>query len=111
MEEITIGEYARTDNGLIGKYFINKNSFNVLKINEKEIGIDIENDIVKHSKNIIDIVELYDYVNYFPVFNIIEYENGKKELILATRTVLENQDIETILTHEQMENNCYRIGE
>lgn len=114
-ENIKIGEYCRTDNGLIGKYYINKNSFNVLKINEKEIGIDIEKDIIKHSKDIIDLIEKNDYVNGYLVTD--------KYLLNGEITVLEttgdyknakclcNGDIETILTKEMFEANCYKIKE
>lgn len=104
MEEIQVGEYCRTDKGIIFKIDEEKKNLDIVNFLDVEYG-----KIVKHSKNIIDIIELYDHVNHFPVFDIIEYENGKKELRLATGNILENKDIETILTHEQYENNCYRL--
>ena len=55
--EIKVNDYVRTDNGIIGKYKVNKNWINVIETNNKDIGIDIEKDIVKHSKNIIDLIE------------------------------------------------------
>lgn len=104
MEEIKVGEYVRDNKGYIREI----NSDFQLKYLKKIIE---GNEIKKHSKNKTDIVELYDYVNYFPVIDIITYENGKKNIKLFTGKILENKDIETILTHEQYENNCYRIGE
>lgn len=55
--EIKVGEYVRLDDGTVGKYQINKNWINVVETNDKYIGFDIENDIVKHSPNLIDIIE------------------------------------------------------
>lgn len=51
--EIKVGEYVRLDDGTVGKYQIN----NVVETNDKYIGFDIERDIVKHSPNLIDIIE------------------------------------------------------
>lgn len=55
--EIKVGEYVRLDDGTVGKYQINKNWINVVETNDKYIGFDIERDIVKHSPNLIDIIE------------------------------------------------------
>ena len=70
--------------------------------------------IVKHSKNIIDLIEVGDFANGYKIIkinhkdkwiviqNINEFgENGKKVL-------LENE-IETILTKEQYMQNCYTV--
>ena len=108
---IEVGEYIRLDDGTIGKYQENKNWINVVETNDKYIGFDIENDIVKHSKNIIDLIEVGDFVNKEPVEKI---EKDEFDLIGITTTVefLYNpEDIKTILTHEQYEQNCYKIGE
>lgn len=62
MEEIEVGEYIRTCTGEIYKY-------------EKSIEYTYKCDnfygrIVKHSKNIIDLIEKEDYVNGYRVENI-----------------------------------------
>ena len=38
-------------------------------------------------------------------------ENGDKWIHNLNGLLLYNEDIKKILTHEQYENNCYRIGE
>ena len=55
--EIKVGDWVRLDDGTVGKYQINKNWINVVETNDKYIGFDIEKDIVKHSPNLIDIIE------------------------------------------------------
>lgn len=58
MGEIKVGEYVRTDNGIIGKYVKFRGFEDSIETNNKWIGFDIEKDIVKHSPNIIDLIEV-----------------------------------------------------
>lgn len=67
--EIEVGEYVRTRNGLIDKidrYCFSSNIYyctNGICIDkENRIGVFLK-DIVNHSKDIIDLIELGDYVN------------------------------------------------
>ena len=64
--------------------------------------------IVKHSKQLIDLIEIGDYVNGKYVKEIKGYGNGKS--ILALIGIIEEQDIQTILTKEQYMANCYKVG-
>ena len=71
-------------------------------------------DIVKHSKNIIDLIEVGDFIEvHFPVRNKIRKiyvdEYFENSMVLNGITS-KNLILKTILTHEQYENNCYRIG-
>ena len=71
--------------------------------------------MVKHSKNIIELIEVNDYVNG----NIVT----DKYLFAGEKSVIETEgndtnckclcekDIKTILTHEQYMQNCYKIAE
>ena len=123
---IEVGEYVRTKDGYIFKiltkentnygccgitdsnntkhttYTYNKRSFN-----------DIKNKIVKHSKNIIDLIEVGDYVNGNEVLD--KYLFGGEIPVLETTGDETNvkcmceEDIRTILTHEQFEANCYTV--
>ena len=67
----------------------------------------------KASHNIIDLIEVGDYVNGKPIaeidedFNMLFLEDNDK----GWRTIVEKDNIETILTKEQYENNCYKIGD
>ena len=77
--------------------------------NEKDI-----NKITKVSFDIIDILEVGDYVNGYPIDEIIEYEDNTKAIIIddIEKTFIQKeQDIKSVITHEQIEQMEYRIGE
>lgn len=67
-----------------------------------------ETAFIKHSKNIIDLIELYDYVNGMIVFDIITYDNGEKAIKISSGALIKEEEIQDILTHEQYEQNCYK---
>lgn len=73
--------------------------------------------IVKHSKQLIDLIEKDDYVNGYKVINVINEEpcpSGKCVDIDSSKDSSEctlwEEDIKTILTKEQFEANCYKVG-
>ena len=126
MKELQIGEYVRTNDGKIDKilnYSIGCNIWhceNGMCIDECNcIGVHLK-DITKHSKNIIDLIEVGDIIeweykklgyygineviNRFGIIGVygIEYDN-----VISLKYIA----IKRILTHEQYESNCYRIGE
>ena len=77
--------------------------------NEKDI-----NKITKVSFDIIDILEEGDYVNGYPIYEIVEYEDDTRAIVIADDNksiIWEKQDIKSIVTKEQFENMEYRIGE
>lgn len=81
------------------------------------IGTHLE-DIVKHSKNLIDLIEIGDIVNGHLVIDkyedVDEYGNNFWCLIIEDDSLLNRsireEDIKTILTKEQSEANCYKVG-
>ena len=124
--EIKVGRYGRTN---LGDIFI----FAWLEIDGKRVenkvilgdGQKITNDfyyfakgerIVKHSKNIIDLIEEGDYVNGYKVFQ-------KEGTLLTTKGDGINrsgyiipisqygEDIKSIVTKEQFEQMKYIVGE
>ena len=130
MKEIQIGEYGRTNLGKIIKFAWLENSQGkryedkVLLIKDNRIVnkfyyFNKNESIVKHSKNIMDLIEVGDFVNGKEVKHIALFEgfpDYPKLIFTDERNVLphetcENDEIKTILTHEQIENNCFRIGE
>lgn len=122
MEEIKVGEYGRTNLGKIIKFAWletsegekYKNKVILIKNNKvvNEFYYFSKNEyIVKHSQNIIDLVEIGDIVNKAYIYEIGNAENGDKWIHNLNGLLLYNEDIKKILTHEQYENNCYRIGE
>lgn len=74
-----------------------------------------EKSIVNHSKNIIDLVKVGDYVNGYEVIEIDLENEVDNQICVSTPTVKElyllNSNIETIVTKEQFENAEYRIPE
>lgn len=126
MEEIKVGEYVRT---------INKGIKRIDMIDEHKtvnkylncIGEDFEGkeysyikttEITKHSFNLIDVIEVGDFVNGYRVENVINEgpcPSGKCVDIDSSKDSSEctlwDNDIKTILTHEQYEQNCFKVGE
>jgi len=113
--EIKVGEYVRLDDGTVGKYQINKNWINVVETNDKYIGFDIERDIVKHSPNLIDLIEVGDYVNGEIIDQIQNDRNPKLIWHLSSYgdddMAFKNEDIETVVTKEMMESISYKVKE
>ena len=104
---IEVGEYVRTNYGRICKV-INNDYFMPRYLEcENEMLIDRTN-IVKHSKNIIDLIEVGDYINGQKVYKITS------ACIYCVGKAVQNKftiNIETILTKEQYEANCYKVEE
>ena len=69
-----------------------------------------QEDIVKASYNIIDILEEDDYANEEVITKIKEDKDGKY-LVTIYNDVIRNKDIKSVITHEQIEQISYRIGE
>ena len=77
-----------------------------------DIGVFTENEIIKSSPQIIDLIEVGDYVNGSWVNEIIDgkpYHEDYNDPFYSY--YFENDDIKTIITHEQMEAMQYRVEE
>lgn len=116
--EIKVGEYVKLERGEIFK--IDEYTTNYYNSNKEYI----TNEVVKHSKNIIDLIEVGDVIQlkgeeklkyevlkiswskskgkHIHIINPFRTEGGKDIFI---------EDIAEILTHEQYESNCYRLEE
>ena len=125
---IEVGEYVRTNNKGIKRIDRINNNKTVNKylyftgiedFEGKEYGIIKTTEILKHSKQLIDLIEKDDYVNGRKVKHIAMFEGfpDYPKLIFVDETHLipddtcENEDIKTILTKEQYEANCYKVKE
>ncbi len=120
---IEVNEYVRTKDGIIDKAIIEYNGkCNNSNCSEKHISCKYnyynEKDIVKHSKQLIDLIEVGDYVNGYRVINVINeglFPSGKCVDIDSSKDSSEctlwEEDIKTILTKEQYMANCYKVGE
>ena len=107
---IEVGDYVRSRNGSIGK--VTKIEDDKYLYENKELITFIGN-VVKHSKNIIDLIEVGDFVNG----NIVtdKYLFAGEMPVVETSGVETNakclceKDIQLILTHEQYMQNCYTV--
>ena len=122
-DKIEVGEYGRTNYGKIIKFawleYSNgkRDESEVILINEDTLSNDfyyfsIGEAIVKHSKQLIDLIECGDFVNEMEILHIednklyVEWNNEFEEFT----GFLENKDIKTILTKESYMANCYKVG-
>lgn len=138
-----IGEYIRTKKGIIAKvdaiyeygkrkkykrYFTKKNEeFNEGTLIKEHLIYDTRQKYIpKHSKNILDLIEVGDIVNGYQILEIADsiYESSKRILIYKNEKekyerwiyiqqyngkIHTQDDIQLILTHEQFERDCYRL--
>lgn len=73
-----------------------------------------EYDVLEANYNIINILEERDYVNGYPICEIIEYKDGTRAIIIddGDKTYIQkNEYIKSIVTHEQMEQMAYKVEE
>lgn len=118
--------YVRTYDGYISK--IKKvNQYNVIVDARDLFGEELNipnNEILKASHNIIDLIEVGDYVNGYKVIGItdeyIDLNSGfdtRKILLVLNGEVyeegisLKEKDIKSIVTKEMFANAEYKVGE
>lgn len=110
--KLEVGKFARLKSGYICK-IININDFREPNMKYgveanylKDIMFIGDDDIVKASYNIIDILEVGDYVNNERV------EEIWKEIVLVGQECrpISFNNIKSIVTHEQMEQIAYKVG-
>ena len=122
--EIEVNEYVRTNKGNIGqvigifnghcqaKYHIQFQG--KVKVKRQYLST---HTIIKHSKQLIDLIEVGDFVNGYRVENVVNEEpcpSGKYIDIDSSKDSSEctlwEEDIKTILTKEIYMANCYKVG-
>ena len=71
----------------------------------------LRDDVIKASHNLIDLIELGDYVNGLAVTRIcVDEETEKKHLnMYGSLSEWENEDIKSIVTKEQFESIKYEV--
>ena len=94
MQEIEIGEYVRSSLGSIGK--ITRIEDEIFLYEDNTL-ITLIGKVVKHSKNIIDLIQVGDYVN------------GKKINDKLNLKYVHESIIKSIVTKEQFESIEYKI--
>ena len=122
---IEANEYVRTKDGHIAKYIekLEKDEDvsdamlfdNYIYEKYKHIRYSfLEKIIVKHSKQLIDLIEVGDIVNGMQVLDIYKPRDLWEpiEIRVDSRYInfILSEDIKTILTKEQYMANCYKVG-
>lgn len=114
-----IGDYVRINNGQIAKIVKIKEYKKWTNIIYTDITIDLHEDrscndnfideenIIKSSPNIIDLIEVGDYVNGY----LVEFVDKDDKMLICFGATLDNEDIESIVTHEQFESMKYKVVE
>ena len=122
-----IGDYVRTDTGDIGKItkiigeeknikdcYLNFKDMVIYGTENDVIGI--QGKVIKSSPNIIDLIEVGDYVNGYRVENIM-IKLGIPILCIETGSnyfqspFIHEEDIKSIVTSQQFESMEYKVGE
>ena len=126
-EKISVNEYVRTSNKGIRRIDRIDNNKTVNKylyftgtedFEGKEYGIIKTTDIVKHSKQLIDLIEIKDLICFKNTSSSYTLENEEmiihifnNETLQEVKQAIEDREIKiiSILTKEQYIANCYKI--
>ena len=112
--KLEVGMYVRT------KWGINKINEYVPQNGQLYLKNDVcvKSNVIKASHNIIDLIEVGDYVNEMKVFEIKEHLHNDKEIVLSNGkfqwSFSKNEsdyDIKSIVTKEQFERMSYKVEE
>lgn len=114
--EIKIGDYIRNKDGYIDKVerivYDELEKKNYYACEKSVMASGFKEDIVKHRKNITELIEKGDIVHTRDVLSEDYYYMYDDEMIEATkRTIEDGVTLVDILTHEQYKENCYRVKE
>lgn len=115
--KLEVGQFVRLKSGYICK-IININDFREPNMKYgveanylKDVMFIGNDDVVKASYNIIDILEKGDYVNGHEVKS---KQSGVKRIDIGedeNYVWLYEKDIKSVVTHEQMEQMAYKVGD
>lgn len=113
--KLKVGMYVKYTRGAINGY-VPPRIAKIIDCSDKDL-IKIDNgqvilkaDILKASYDIIDLIEVGDYVNGLPVVHNAK-NNGGNIVIVVNGDAYNEEEIKSILTKEQYENNCYKVEE
>lgn len=122
MKRIEVGEYVKTEDGIIDKVIIPYNGkCNNPNCSEKHISCKYnyynEKDIVKHSKQLIDLIEPGDILEieeegYEEKYECLKSDKGLSIYVPISDYYkrIEDLKIKRVLTKEQFRQNSYEVG-
>lgn len=108
--DIEVNEYVRTKKGAVGK---------LIEIDKKATAYYLDclkcvslKNIVKHSKQLIDLIEVGDIVRIRTGLysSFMEFIDNEECLLILKEQVKKFWTIEEILTKERYMANCYKVG-
>ena len=110
---MNVGDYVRTNDGYIYKIKKIPTEYKIIVDAKSLFGEELEiqnNEIIKSSPNIIDLIEVGDYVNGEKVVDkydyIIAFDGGQDG-----NWYIRDDEIKSIVTKEQFESMEYKVGE
>ena len=114
--KLEVGQFARLKSGYICK-IININDFREPNMKYgveanylKDVMFIGDDDVVKASYNIIEILKEGDYVNECKVIKNT-LKDGGNIVIVQGGNCFTNEEIKSVITHEQMEHMAYKVGD
>ena len=121
---MVVGDYVRTKSGIKQIYEIDNNK-TVWKYKFKlkkqdgdgciDLGCFSDSDVIKSSPNIIDLIEVGDFIGKVMVEQVKEFDDGTRVIVMADGFDEYDENeyfLEAgIVTHEQFSQMEYRIGE
>lgn len=121
-EKIEVNEYVRTNRGNIGKVVEIRLGFNkdtelyqnVYNVYILDNGLwTVLDYIVKHSKNLIELIEPGELIKTEYGTGWFHHKIDEKSFLFddgEEYIEVQNRDLISILTREQYEANCYKVG-
>lgn len=115
---IEVNEYVRTNSGLIFK--VNEITYDEeykdYLYKESFLLVDWKENIVKHSKQLIDLIENKDILKVRIDKTIMFFGIDESTSDIKYKEIMESiengeYELLEILTHQQFEANCYKVGE
>lgn len=115
--KLSVGDYVRTDYGLIGKIFEKYRGVQnatIYKVDVSNEDFDYTNvfkfEVVKSSPNIIDLIEVGDYVDGMKVIDIVENDVYISDYYAESYIgIVKVKDIKSVVTKEQFEQMEYKV--
>lgn len=118
--KLEVGQFVRTKDGIIAKVdyidndtiFFDKELYRTYSDSIDFLEKDNLERIAKASYNIIEILEEGDYVNGRKVVDIFYDANDNvMNICVLGSIVYDSNEIKSVITHEQMEQMAYKVGE
>ena len=112
--KLEVGQFARLKSGYIVKILNIKDD--LIETDTRFITRTFPQDFVKASFNIIDILEVGDYVNGYKIKYIDDCKGAMREFYYDCENPKEDvghyeEEIKSVITHDQMEQMSYKVEE